>query len=75
MKVLMEKDAQQIAIEYLKKRKNTERIDISSIEQLNGYWVIKGTCPIDLEGHPWAEKFEVVIDAKGKVKSADFSLL
>ncbi|MEM1551250.1 MAG: hypothetical protein QXH03_01095 [Candidatus Bathyarchaeia archaeon] len=75
MKVLMEKDAQQIAIEYLKKRKNTERIDISSIEQRNGYWVIKGTCPIDLEGHPWAEKFEVVIDAKGKIKSADFSLL
>ncbi|MEM3463921.1 MAG: hypothetical protein QXL91_03565 [Candidatus Bathyarchaeia archaeon] len=75
MKVLMEKDAQQIAIEYLKKRKNTERIGISSIEQRNGYWVIKGTCPIDLEGHPWAEKFEVVIDAKGKIKSTDFSLL
>jgi len=27
MKVLMEKDAQQIAMEFLKKRKNTERIE------------------------------------------------
>ncbi len=57
------------------KRKNTERVDISSIEQRNGCWVIKGTCPIDLEGHPWTEKFEVIVDAKGKIKSTDFSLL
>jgi hypothetical protein len=76
MKVLMEKDAQQIAIEYLKKRrKNTEKIDVSSIEQRDGCWVVKGTCPIDLEGHPWAEKFEIVVDAKGKIKFTDFSLL
>ena len=67
--------AQQIAVNYLKKRKNTEKIDISTVEQKNGVWVIRGTCPIDLEGHPWAEKFEVVIDEKGKIKSTDFSLL
>jgi len=66
---------QQIAVEYLKKRKNTERIEISTIEQKNGVWIIRGTCPIDLEGHPWAEKFEVVVDQKGKIKSTDFSLL
>ncbi|MEM2988226.1 MAG: hypothetical protein QXK26_04230 [Candidatus Bathyarchaeia archaeon] len=75
MRVLMEKDAQQIAIEFLKKRKNTERIDISSVEQRGGCWVIRGTCPIDLEGHSWAEKFEVVVDMKGHIKSTDFSLL
>jgi len=75
MKALLEKDAQEIAVEFLKRRKNTERIDISSIEQRNGCWVIRGTCPIDLEGHPWAEKFEVVVDTKGKIKSTDFSLL
>jgi len=66
---------QQIAVDYLKKRKSTEKIDISTVEQKNGVWVIRGTCPIDLEGHPWAEKFEVVIDDKGKIKSTDFSLL
>jgi hypothetical protein len=66
---------QQIAVDYLKKRKSTEKIDISTVEQKNGVWVIRGTCPIDLEGHPWAEKFEVVIDEKGKIKSTDFSLL
>jgi hypothetical protein len=68
-------DAQQIAVDYLKKRKNTEKIDISTVEQKNGVWVIRGVCPIDLEGHPWAEKFEVVVDEKGKIRSTDFSLL
>ena len=67
--------AQQIAVDYLKKRKNTEKVDISTVEQKNGVWVIRGVCPIDLEGHPWAEKFEVVIDDKGKIRSTDFSLL
>ncbi|MEM1566603.1 MAG: hypothetical protein QW510_05945 [Candidatus Bathyarchaeia archaeon] len=75
MKILMREDAQKIAVEFLKKRKKTERIDISSVEQRDGYWVVRGTCPIDLEGHPWAERFEVVIDTKGKIKSTDFSLL
>jgi hypothetical protein len=65
----------QIAVDYLKKRKNTEKIDISTVEQKDGFWTIRGTCPIDLEGHPWAEKFEVIIDEKGKIKSTDFSLL
>lgn len=75
MKALVEKDAQQIVTAFLKKRKNAERVDISLIEQRGGCWVIRGTCPIDLEGHPWAEKFEVVIDKKGKIKSTEFSLL
>jgi hypothetical protein len=66
---------QKIAVDYLKKRKNTEKIDVSTVEQNKGLWIIRGTCPIDLEGHPWAEKFEVVIDDKGKIKSTDFSLL
>jgi hypothetical protein len=65
----------QIAVDYLRKRKNTEKIDVSTVEEKEGFWVIRGTCPIDLEGHPWAEKFEVIIDEKGKIKSMDFSLL
>jgi len=67
--------AQQIAVDYLKRRKNVERINVSSIEQKGGVWIVRGTCPIDLEGHPWAEKFEIVVDEKGKVKSIDLSLL
>ncbi len=66
---------QQIAVEFLKKRKNTEKIDISTVEQKDGIWIVRGTCPIDLEGHPWAEKFEVIIDQKGKIRSTDFALL
>jgi hypothetical protein len=75
MKGITTEDAQQIAIDYLKRRKSIERVDVSTVEQKNGAWVIRGTCPIDLEGHPWAEKFEVVVDPKGKIKSIDFSLL
>lgn len=67
--------AHQIAVEFLKKRKNTEKIDVSAVEQKKEFWVIRGTCPIDLEGHPWAEKFEVIVDQKGKIRSTDFSLL
>jgi hypothetical protein len=75
MQNISTESAQQIVVDYLKKRKSTEKIDISTVEQKNGVWIIRGTCPIDLEGHPWAEKFEVVIDEKGKIKSTDFSLL
>jgi hypothetical protein len=67
--------AQQIAVEFLKKRKSIERVEVSTVEQNKDIWVIRGTCPIDLEGHPWAEKFEVIVDTKGKVKSSYFALL
>lgn len=66
---------QQTAIEYIKKRKNTEKIDISTVEEKGEGWIVRGTCPIDLEDHPWAEKFEISLDPKGRIKSTDFSLL
>ena len=67
--------AKQVAIDFLKKRKNIDRVDISGVDQGNEIWVIRGTCPIDLEGHPWAEKFEVVVDTRGRIKSTSFALL
>ena len=66
---------QQVAVEFLKKRKSTERVEISTIEQNKDIWVIRGTCAIDLGGHPWAEKFEVVLDTRGKVRKEAFALL
>ncbi|MDW8022995.1 MAG: hypothetical protein RMJ15_04570 [Nitrososphaerota archaeon] len=71
----MEETVQAIAVEFVKRRKNAKKVEIASVEHRNGFWVVRGTCPIDLEGHPWAEKFELVIDKKGKIKFADFSLL
>ncbi|MGB9740901.1 MAG: hypothetical protein ACP5IM_05810 [Candidatus Bathyarchaeia archaeon] len=67
--------ARQIVVDFLKQKKKTERIEVSAVEQQSSCWIVRGTCPIDLEGHPWAEKFEVVIDQKGKIKSTDFALL
>ena len=68
-------NAQEIVVDFMKKKKNTEKIDVATVEQKNQDWIIRGTCPIDLEGHPWAEKFEVIVDTKGKIKATDFSLL
>lgn len=67
--------ANQIAVEFLKRRKNAERIDVSTVEEKGEVWVVRGTCPIDMEGHPWAERFEVVVDNKGKIVALDFALL
>ncbi len=70
-----EKEALEIAVDFLKRRKNTDKIDVSIIEKKGEFWIIRGTCPINLEGHPWAEKFLVILDKKGKIKATNFSLL
>jgi hypothetical protein len=75
MPQVSKESASQIAVDYLKKKKNTEKIDVAAVEQQDDGFIVRGTCPIDLEGHQWAEKFEVVIDLKGKVKSEYSNLL
>ncbi|HVP26718.1 MAG TPA: hypothetical protein VMT26_03530 [Candidatus Bathyarchaeia archaeon] len=75
VKDVSKENAEQIAVAYMKKKKNTERIEIAMIEQNHEDWVVRGTCPIDMEGHPWAEKFEVTIDTKGRIKDTHSSLL
>ena len=67
--------AQQIAVEHLKKRKCTEAVEVATVESADETWIIRGTCPIDMEGHPWAERFEVTLDNKGRIKSTEFALL
>ncbi len=67
--------ASEIVVDYLKQKKNTEKIDVAMIEEQSDGWMIRGTCPIDLEGHQWAEKFAIVVDWKGKVKTAEYALL
>ena len=72
----MSKDsASEIVIDFLKKKKETDKIDIAMVEEQTDSWIVTGTCPIDLEGHKWAEGFTVILDLKGKIKTTDFSLL
>jgi hypothetical protein len=75
MKEISRELAQKIASDFLKEKKSTEKIDVALVEQHDDDWIVRGTCPIDMEGHPWAEKFEVVVDRKGKVKSTYLTLL
>ncbi len=75
MTSITKENAQAVAVDYLKKLKSPQTVNVSTVEQKGEDWEVRGTTPLDLEGHPWAEKFEIVIDIKGKVKSADYSLL
>jgi ActR/RegA family two-component response regulator len=72
---LSKESANQIAVEYLKKRKNTEKVEVALIEAEDDCWMIRGTCPIEFGEMQWPEKFSVVVDSKGKIKSEDYGLL
>jgi hypothetical protein len=67
--------ASQVVVNYLKKQKNTDKVDVAIIEENNDGYIIRGVYPINLEGHSWAERFTIVVDWKGKVKSTDYALL
>jgi hypothetical protein len=75
MPQLSKESASQIAVEFMKQQKNTDKIDVAVTEEQDDGWMVRGTCPIDLEGHPWVEKFAVVVDWKGKIKESDCGLL
>jgi hypothetical protein len=75
MPQVSKESASQIAVEFLQKQKNTDKIDVAVIEEQSNGWMVRGTCPIDLEGHPWIEKFAVVVDWKGKIRDINYALL
>jgi len=75
MPQISKNSASQIVIDFLKNTKEKDKIDIAMVEEQTDGWIVRGTCPIDLEGHKWAEGFTVILDLKGKVKTIDFGLL
>jgi len=68
-------DVQYIAVNFVKEKKNVTDVTVTITENKDGIWIVKGTCPIDLAGHPWRESFEVQIDQKGKIKNSSFWLM
>ena len=64
-----------IAVTFVKEKKNVTEVNVSITEIVDNVWVIKGTCPIDLCGHPWRESFEIKIDKNGKIKDFKFTLM
>ena len=62
-------------VEYVKKQKKTENVNVAIVEKQIDGWVVRGTCPIDLEGHKWAEKFSAALDLKGKIQAVNYALL
>ena len=67
--------AQDVAINFVRAKRNVTDVSVVLTELKDGNWIIKGTCPIDLSGHPWRESFEVTIDQKGNVKASSFQLM
>lgn len=72
---LSKEAASQVTVEFLKKLKNTDKIDVMFTEMKDNCWVVSGTSPIEFGGSQWPERFTVVVDSKGKVKSSIFRLL
>jgi len=64
-----------IAVEFVEKKRKVTGVNVVTKEHKNDVWIVKGTCPIDLSGHPWTESFEVVIDRKGRITSSSFNLM
>lgn len=71
---ISKEEAINAAIEHVKKRKKGAPTAITDVEEHDGEWIVKGTCPSDEEGSTWAEKFEIIVDNKSRVKSADYAL-
>ncbi len=72
---LSKEAASQVTVEFLKKLKNTDKIDVMFTEMKDNCWVVSGTSPIEFGGSQWPERFTVVVDSKGKIKSSIFRLL
>ncbi len=72
---MSKESASQIAVEFVKKQKGTDKIDIIMIEMKDGCWVVTGTTPIQFGEMVWPERFAVVVDSKGRVKSTEYGLL
>ncbi len=64
-----------IAITYVKEKKSVTEVNVTITERIDDVWIVKGTCPIDLCGHPWRESFEIKIDRNGKIKDSKFKLM
>jgi hypothetical protein len=75
MSQVSKESASQIVVEYLKKQKNTQNVEVALVELEDNCWVVRGTCPIEFGERQWPERFAVVVDSKGKIKSTDFGLL
>ena len=75
MPQISKESASQLAVEFLKREKNTDNINVAIVEEQEDGWMVRGTCPIDLEGHPWVEKFAIIVDWRGKIKDMNYGLL
>jgi hypothetical protein len=75
MPELSKENASQIAVEFLKKQKGTDKVSVAIVETQDDCWVISGTTPIQFGEIEWPERFAVVVDSKGKIKSTDYKLL
>ncbi len=68
-------NASQLVIEFLKFQKGTDKVDVAFVERQDDCWIVSGTTPIRFGEMHWPERFTVMVDLKGRIKSTDFKLL
>lgn len=73
--MLRPENVEDVAVDFVKKQKKVADVNVVAKERKHGVWVVRGTCPIDLHGHPWTERFELIIDNNGKIKASTFRLI
>ncbi len=72
---LSKNEVNKITFDFLRKLKNTEKIEVMFTEMKDNCWIVSGTTPIEFGGSHWPERFTVMVDSKGKIKSSNFKLL
>lgn len=75
MPQVSKESASQLVVNYLKKQKKTNEINVATVQEENGGYIIRGITPVNIEGNNWPERFTVHVDKKGKVKTTDYALI
>lgn len=62
-------EAGQIARDFMGKQKKTSEVDVAVVETRGDMFVVRGACSIFSGDQFWTEKFEVIVDQSGKIRS------
>jgi len=67
-------DAERIAVDFVKKKKNPQSVNVSSVVPSvpADHWEVKGSYPVQITHGAGSEHFTIEIDKEGNVASYKF---
>lgn len=66
------KEAEKIAVEFVRKTKGPQNINVNSIEPKDNGWLLKGSASTSSKDGFYSEKWTITIDTNGKITSYKF---